>query len=90
MRATLLWVFINFIRLSPSIAASSFLFVDDINCIINEHQGDKMQALTALEKWQQASGEFRLDILLESLNELKRKDIVSGLQKQVARSRRCS
>lgn len=62
--------------------------VEDITSIMNEHQGDKMQAVTCLEMWRQSNGRFHIDLLLESLLELRRKDIIETIQKYIRRQHR--
>lgn len=61
------------------------MVLEDTASIVEHHQGDKTQAMAALEKWRQTNGRFHLDVLLESLSELKRKDIVNNVKKYVAR-----
>lgn len=53
--------------------------IDDIVTIENKNTEEHHQAIASMELWQQTNGRFQIDILLDALRDIRRKDIVNDL-----------
>lgn len=62
--------------------------LEEISSISEGHHGDKTQAMAALELWRQTNGKFETNVLLETLEEIRRKDIVNLIRKYISRQHR--